>query len=376
MKKMIAVALAVLLLCVSVHAASPQVTVTLPDKTELTDGQYVVTVSIADNPGFSAAQIELSYNSAVLQCQRVIPGEVLRGMLVDTNPLCGGETASALLSAAGSNNTTASGTLASFVFSAPQQGDPGFALAALELMDVSGQRLALRIEVQDNYAASDEPTDPAPTPTPEPTEPTPTEPTPTPEPTPTEPTPAPTPEPTPAPHIGFDDVPDTHWAKPFIDSAAARGLVAGDGSGCFYPEREMTRAEFVTLLWNSAGRPQPTAAPNMVDVAENDWFYTAVAWGVESGCVRGTGANSFSPNACITREQAMTMLHRYAGSPQGGGSLEVFADGGTVSPFAREAMCWAVERGVLTGTGEGLLAPQQNAARAQVVTMLMRFLAQ
>lgn len=373
MKKMFAAALVVLMLCVNVYAISPQVTVTLPDKTELTDGQYIVTIHIADNPGFSAAQIELSYNSAVLQCQRVIPGEVLRGMLVDTNPLCEGKAANALLSAASSDNVTSSGILASFVFSAPQQGDPGFALAAFELTDKSGQQLSLSIEIQASYAASDEVTEPAPEPAPEPS------PTLTPEPVPTpvpEFTPALELAPEPAPHVGFDDVPDTHWAKFFIDSAAMCGLVAGDGSGSFYPERAMTRAEFVTLLWNSAGNPQPISAPNITDVNSNDWFYTAVAWGVESGCVRGTSADSFSPNACITREQAMTMLHRYAGIPQGNGNLNAFADGSTVSSFAYEAMCWAVERGVLSGTGEGLLAPQQNASRAQVVTMLMRFLMQ
>lgn len=369
--------LAALMLSIGASAASPQVTVFVPEKEELVDGMYVITVSISNNPGFSAAQIELSYDSGVLQCQSVIPGEVLRGMFTDTNPLSMKGTSSALLSAAGSRNNTDSGTLASFVFSAPQQGDPGFALVTLVLTDVSGRQLTLHIDLQNNYGASGEASGDTQTPTlpggsesgddatGEDTAEDNTSESPLPETT--------TPPLAAAPR--FDDVPDTHWAKAFIESAAARGLVSGDGSGCFYPDRGMTRAEFVTLLWNNAGRPQAAAAPEMRDVTKTDWFYAAVAWGLESGCMRGVGENTFSPNDLITREQAMTILHRLVGSPAPRGGLNGFADSGTVSAYAQEAMCWAVENGIITGLDNGTLAPQQTATRAQVVTILVRYLA-
>lgn len=366
MKKLISGALAVLLLCAVVYAASARVTVVIPEREALSDGQYIVTLSLADNPGFSAAQIELSYNGAALQCQRVIPGEVLRGMLTDTNPAAGSGTKSALLSAAGSANVTADGTLVSFVFTAPQEGDPAFALVALDLTAADGQPLALTVDIQNHFVPAEEPDEPTPE---EPDEPTPEEPGDEPPQTPGAP---PAPVDTPP---AFDDVPDTHWAHAAITAAAGRGLVSGDGTGRFSPDREMTRAEFITLLWNNAGKPAPTTTPALTDVAPGDWFYRAAVWGYENGWLRGTGGGCLSPNAPITREQAMTILHRLALCPAAEAALSGFADGGSVSPFAQEAMCWAVERGILTGTGDGRLAPQENATRAQVVTLLMRCLA-
>ena len=76
----------------------------------------------------------------------------------------------------------------------------------------------------------------------------------------------------------------------------------------------------------------------------------------------------------ITREDLYTMLYRYAGSPAVSGDLSGYPDGSTVSDYAQSAMAWAVETGLCTGTGAGTLDPQGDASRAQVATILMRFM--
>lgn len=145
---------------------------------------------------------------------------------------------------------------------------------------------------------------------------------------------------------------------------------------------------------------QPTEK-TFVDVAKSDWFADAVAYVTEKGLMNGTGSDTFSPSASttgstpwyqkgmdwakangvsdgtnptvnITREQLVTMLYRYAGSPAASGSLSDFADASTVSSYAVNAMQWAVENGIVNGSN-GKLNPKNNATRAEVAAILMRF---
>ena len=93
-------------------------------------------------------------------------------------------------------------------------------------------------------------------------------------------------------------------------------------------------------------------------------------WAQENGI--SDGANLHRP---VTREQLAAMLYRYAGEPEASGDLGLFADAGSVSPFAEKAMAWAVETGLFNGTGNNALAPQSTATRAQVAAVLARFAA-
>ena len=104
------------------------------------------------------------------------------------------------------------------------------------------------------------------------------------------------------------------------------------------------------------------------------WCADAVTWANANGIVGGYGNGSFGPNDPITREQLAVMLWRYAGSPTSSHSLEQFTDEDRISGYAREAMRWANENGIVNGFGNGLLGPKGNATRAQVAQMLMNFL--
>ena len=129
----------------------------------------------------------------------------------------------------------------------------------------------------------------------------------------------------------------------------------------------------VTVLYRLTGEPASGTASQFTDVAAGAWYAKAVAWAASRDIVNGTSATTFSPNSPITREQLATMLWRYAGSPAGGSSLSSFGDSASVSAYALEAVRWAVGEGLISGTDAGLLAPQGSATRAQVATILMRF---
>ena len=150
-----------------------------------------------------------------------------------------------------------------------------------------------------------------------------------------------------------------HWAEDAIDFATAHELFAGTSDTTFTPDSPMTRAMLMTVLARFDGQDTTGGAV---------WYEKAMAWAKENGISDGS-----NPNGSITREQFATMLWRYAGSPTGDGSLSAFGDSASVNGYAVEALRWAVGEGLISGTGAGLLAPQGNATRAQVATILMRF---
>ena len=97
------------------------------------------------------------------------------------------------------------------------------------------------------------------------------------------------------------------------------------------------------------------------------WYEKGMNWAKANGVSDGT-----NPTVNITREQLVTMLYRYAGSPAANGSLDGFSDAASVSAYAVNAMHWAVANGIVNGSN-GKLNPQDNATRAEVAAILMRF---
>ena len=124
----------------------------------------------------------------------------------------------------------------------------------------------------------------------------------------------------------------------------------------------MTRAMLMTVLARTDG--QDTAAPE-----GGQWYDAGTKWAVEQGISDGT-----NPDGSITREQLATMLWRYAGSPATNGTLDGFTDADKTGNYATDALRWAVEQGIITGKGGGVLDPQGPATRAEVSAMLMRYL--
>ncbi len=128
------------------------------------------------------------------------------------------------------------------------------------------------------------------------------------------------------------------------------------------------------ILYNKEGRPSITDANKFTDVASGAWYTDAVSWAVSRGIVDGYSNGRFAPNDNITREQLAVMLWRYAGSPAAADGELHFTDADKAGSYARDALRWAVGNGILNGLGGGKLNPKGLATRAQVATMLMRYL--
>ncbi len=176
----------------------------------------------------------------------------------------------------------------------------------------------------------------------------------------------------------FRDVED-NWAKPAIDFAASRELFNGVNELDFAPNQAMTRAMLVTVLYRLEGA-KSGAVSKFADVPADSWYTEAVAWANAEGIVSGKSATLFAPNDDITREQLATILYRYATKLCGmseltedNGMLDDFSDMSAVSDFAVAGMEWCVAEGVIGGRGDNTLAPGGFASRAEVATMLMRF---
>lgn len=157
---------------------------------------------------------------------------------------------------------------------------------------------------------------------------------------------------------GFDDVSDSDWYSEAVDYAAEKGLMSGVGNNLFAPKADTTRGMLMTVLARYAG--QDTTGGSV-------WYEKGMNWAKTNGVSDGT-----NPTASITREQLVTMLWRYAGEPAGTASLDGFNDASTVSSYAVTAMRWAVENGIINGAN-GSLNPRNNASRAEVAAILMRF---
>ena len=153
-------------------------------------------------------------------------------------------------------------------------------------------------------------------------------------------------------------VENREWYADAVQYVVDKALMSGTGSGSFSPNVPTTRAMLMTVLARYAGEDTTGGAT---------WYEKGMNWAKANGVSDGT-----DPNANITREQLVTMLYRCAGSPAADGSLTAFADNATVSPYAVSAMQWAAANGIVNGSN-GRLNPQNNATRAEVAAILMRF---
>ena len=167
----------------------------------------------------------------------------------------------------------------------------------------------------------------------------------------------------------FADVSTDAYYYEAVKWAAENSITGGIGNGLFGPELTCSRGQIVTFLWRAAGSPEPKALSTFTDVASDAYYAKAVAWAVENGVTTGTGDGKFSPDAPCTRGQAVTFLWRALG--QLAGDTASFSDVPADSYFA-QAVAWAAQSGVTTGTGNGRFSPDALCTRAQIVTFLFR----
>ena len=165
-----------------------------------------------------------------------------------------------------------------------------------------------------------------------------------------------------------------HWASEGMLFVLEKGIMNGTDSSHFTPAGLMTRGMLVTVLHRMAGVPTVSDKHGFTDIEDGKYYAEAVAWAQENGIISGTSDTTFSPNAGITREQLVTILYRYIGEPElNEGQIE-FTDSDKISNWAFDAMTWAMAQGIITGKDGNLLDPQGGATRAETAAILHRFL--
>lgn len=174
----------------------------------------------------------------------------------------------------------------------------------------------------------------------------------------------------------FTDLTSGSWYYDGVRCALENGLMTGTSARTFAPDRPVTRAMLVTILWRLAGEPYGRVSP-FEDVLPGSWYAQAVSWAYDKGIVTGVTATSFQPGAPVTREQLCAILCRYAAltgkNTAASASLDAFTDRAQVSAYAEASVRWALQAGLLTGVGGGRLAPRSGATRAQLAVLLQRF---
>lgn len=172
----------------------------------------------------------------------------------------------------------------------------------------------------------------------------------------------------------YTDVAQGRWYFGAVQFVTKNGLMSGYGNQ-FAPGEPLTRAQWTQVLHNYAGRPAVEDSSLFDDVNIGAWYAKSVAWAAEKGMVSGYGHRKFGPGDPVTREQLAVILWRYAGRPAPPNLLLPFSDADQISPWAADAMRWAVDRGILSGKVGGVLDPRGTATRAEAAQMLMNFLA-
>ena len=174
----------------------------------------------------------------------------------------------------------------------------------------------------------------------------------------------------------FADLDPGSWYYPYVREVVEAGLMNGTSAEAFSPNRTLTRAMLVTILYRMSGAGG-VGSDAFTDVPQGEWYSDAVAWAAANGVVTGYPDNTFRPTQPVTREQVAVILHRYAGLCGYDNSqrnpLTDFADAASISSYATDAVSWANYFDILSGFTDSTMRPQGNATRVQVAKMLITF---
>ena len=177
----------------------------------------------------------------------------------------------------------------------------------------------------------------------------------------------------------FIDVSEKDWFYEAVKFANENKLFNGVSENEFGANVNMTRGMLVTVLYRLAGEPATNKSIPFADVDTAMYYANPISWAKQNGIVNGVDENNFAPDAEISRQQLVTILYRFAklmGKDVSVGedtNILSYDDVNQVAEYAIPAMQWACGAGIITGRTESTLAPIGNATRAEVATMLMRF---
>ena len=161
---------------------------------------------------------------------------------------------------------------------------------------------------------------------------------------------------------------DAYYAQP-VQWAVENKVTSGTSATTFSPNDKCTRAQIITFLWRASGSPAVSGENPFTDVSDNVYYYQAVLWAAENGMASGT---AFSPNEPCTRAMAVEFMWKQAGSPKA--EAASFTDVPADASYS-DAVGWAVQHAVTSGTSATTFSPDSTCTRGQIVTFLYRGLA-
>ena len=184
--------------------------------------------------------------------------------------------------------------------------------------------------------------------------------------------------------LPFYDVSAADWFYEPVRYVYQNKLFSGMDANHFGPYEAMNRAMLMTVIYQLAGAPEGEMASASIisfdDVAESAWYASYVKWGAAQGITAGTGDRTFSPEQQVTREQVVALLYSFTTNYLGlevsqGADLSGYQDLDQASPWAHQALSWAVGEGIVSSSSADALtlSPQKSANRAEVATMLRSF---
>ena len=172
----------------------------------------------------------------------------------------------------------------------------------------------------------------------------------------------------------FFDVSSNKWYYEDVKYVDQYNLMNGTGAGIFSPEEKMNRGMVVTVLYRMAGSPDITTNSTFKDIPLGMWFSDAVAWAQQNGISNGVGDNIFNLNDNVKRQDFITMVNRYMGSPFGTGNIDEYLDVASVSGYARNSYKWAIENGIVKGDDTNSLLPINSLSRAEAAAIIHRLM--
>ena len=178
--------------------------------------------------------------------------------------------------------------------------------------------------------------------------------------------------------IHFVDVIKGDWFYDAVCYAVEHGIMNGVSKDFFAPGMSFTREMLAVVLYHMEGRPEIEGVSSFADVSDGMWYTDAILWAKENGIVAGYDNGTYGVGDTITREQFAAILYRYASLKgyditQVGMVAREFLDYEQISDYAKPAVSWAVNAGIISGMGDGTLVPQGKTTRAEAATMLMHF---
>jgi hypothetical protein len=311
--------------------------------------EFEVVATIRDNPGIRGIQFDLFAETETIECKEIKLGEMFEGAIGGVNPKTSG---GARIGVASIGVIEEDGVIATYTFIANEAITAfDFKVKNVEFINEEREKLPYTI-IGAAEVFPEEPSDAE----------------------------VKEEEPPVTEHLYADT--EGHWSERYINTATEKGLFKGDEKGFFNPDGDVTRAQFVTVLWRMAGSPAADAENvPFADIKEqSDEFKIAIAWGYANDYINGTSKNTFEPDGNLTREAAVKILHAYSGGQSG---MELvfafvydghFKDSNQISDWARPSVYWGIYYKMLSGTSADTLSPQDTVTRAQLAKILVNYI--